>query len=125
MIRILIVEDEIIQVRAFQLELQHLGYEICSHAQTGEEAIAIAEREHPDVALVDIRLQGEMDGIETARQIRARFGIPVAFITGFGDPATRKQAQEADPFGYFVKPLKMNLIREAITDVLGNSNCLI
>ncbi|PKL40099.1 MAG: hypothetical protein CVV44_07750 [Spirochaetae bacterium HGW-Spirochaetae-1] len=71
----------------------------------GEEAIALAEKELPDLAIVDIVLDGKMNGIEVAREIRKRTGIPFIYITGNTDDATRSDAMKTGPLDYLEKPV--------------------
>ncbi len=84
--RILIVEDEAIIAKEMENQLQDLGYEVTSIVDTGEKAIERAEEDKPDLILMDIRIKGEMDGIEAAEEIRNRFGIPDIFSTAYLDP---------------------------------------
>jgi two-component system, response regulator PdtaR len=79
--RILIVEDETVIALGIESKLKILGYEATSIVNSGEKAIEKAESEKPDIILMDIRLKGEMDGIEAAEVIRNKFGIPVIFST--------------------------------------------
>ena len=83
--KILIVEDEAIIAMEIENQLQGLGYEVTSIVDTGEKAIKKAEEDKPDLMLMDIRIKGEMDGIEAAEEIRNRFGIPVVFSTAYLD----------------------------------------
>jgi PAS domain S-box-containing protein len=103
--KILVVEDEWIIAEDVSECLQRLGYEVCAIASTGEEALEAAERHQPVIALMDIRLRGQMDGIEAAEQISERHGIPVIFLTAHMDQQTLDRAKHADPFGYLTKPL--------------------
>lgn len=75
--QILVVEDESIVAEHIRRSLQNMGYSVSSVASSGEEAIKEIEEQVPDLVLMDIVLQSEMDGIETARQIRSRFNIPI------------------------------------------------
>jgi PAS domain S-box-containing protein len=102
--QILVVEDEGIIALDLQNHLTRLGYAVPDIAYTGEQAIRRAKEIHPDLVLMDIRLEGEMDGIEAAEQIRARFGIPVIYMTAYADAATLKRAKITGPFGYILKP---------------------
>jgi CheY-like chemotaxis protein len=81
--RILIVEDEFIVAADLEMNLNRLGYQVVASAITGEEAIALAERHRPDIVLMDIQLQGRMNGTEAAETIRAGNRIPIIFITAF------------------------------------------
>lgn len=102
--RILIVEDEIITAKDIKECLQDNGYAVLSIASSGEEALKKVEGENPDLVLMDIMLKGEMDGIETARQIRSISNIPVVYLTAFSDKNILKRAKITEPFGYILKP---------------------
>jgi signal transduction histidine kinase len=102
--RILVVEDESIVALDLRSSLEHLGYTVVGTAATGEDAMAIAERELPDLVLMDIRLRGEMDGTEAADRIRRQLGLPVVYLTAYSDEATLQRAQVSEPYGYLLKP---------------------
>jgi signal transduction histidine kinase len=104
--RILIVEDESIIALDIKTSLQHAGYSVAGVASSGEEAIALALAQKPDLLLMDIRLRGQMDGIEAAQQIRAQFPCPVVFLTAHADRQTLDRAQLTEPFGYLTKPFE-------------------
>jgi diguanylate cyclase (GGDEF)-like protein/PAS domain S-box-containing protein len=105
-IRILVVEDETIVALDLKNSLTILGYDVVATAATGEDAIARADETRPDLALMDIILRGEMDGVEAANTIRARLGIPVIFLTACADEATLHRAKVTEPFGYLLKPFE-------------------
>ncbi len=102
--QIVIVEDESIVAEHIRRYLQKMGYSVSSVAYSGEKAIAEVEKKSPDLVLMDIVLQGEMDGIETARQIRSRFNIPVVYLTAYSDEKILERAKITEPFGYVIKP---------------------
>jgi PAS domain S-box-containing protein len=104
--RILIVEDEAIVAMEVESQLQGLGYEVTSIVDTGEKAIKKAEEDNPDLILMDIRIKGEMDGIDNAKEIRNRFGIPVIFSTAYLDQERIERAKITMPFGYVLKPIQ-------------------
>ena len=104
--RILIVEDEAIIALELKTNLRSLGYEVTSVVNTGEEAIKKAEADKPDLILMDIRIKGELDGIEAAEVIRNRFGIPVIFSTAYLDEERIERAKITMPFGYVLKPFQ-------------------
>ena len=104
--RIQIVEDEAIIAMELESQLQSLGYEITSIVDTGEKAIKKAEEDRPDIILMDIRIKGEMDGIDTAEVIRNKFGIPVIFSTAYLDQERIERAKITMPFGYVLKPIQ-------------------
>lgn len=111
---ILIVEDEAIVAADLAGKLGHLGYEIAGTAERGEEAIELACRLKPDVVLMDIRLKGEMDGIDAAEAIRAKIDLPVIYLTAHSDAATLERAKVSQPFGYILKPFEE---RELATNI--------
>jgi len=102
--RILVVEDESIVALDIRSRLDSLGYELVGLATTGEQAVAAAEKTHPDLILMDIKLKGEMDGIEAADQILSCLDIPIIFLTAFADELTLERAKITEPFGYILKP---------------------
>ena len=102
--KILIVEDEQITAADIEDTLGRLGYEVVGIASNGEQALDIARRRSPQIALMDIRLKGEMDGIETARRLRQQFDTPSIFLTAHTDDSTLARAQHTEPLGFIVKP---------------------
>jgi PAS domain S-box-containing protein len=102
--RILIVEDEIITAKDIKECLQDNGYIVPAMVSSGEEAIRMAKKENPDLVLMDIMLKGEMDGIETARQIHSISNIPVVYLTAYSDKNILERAKITEPFGYILKP---------------------
>ena len=104
--QILVVEDKGIVAEDIQRSLQALGYGVSGVASSGEEAIKKAEETRPDLVLMDIMLQGELDGIEAADQIRSRFNIPIIYLTAYADDKTLERAKITEPFGYIIKPFE-------------------
>lgn len=104
--KILIVEDEAIIAMELESQLGGLGYEVTSVVNTGEKAIAKTEADKPDLILMDIRIQGDKDGIETAEVIRNKFGIPIVFSTAYLDQERIERAKITMPFGYVLKPIQ-------------------
>lgn len=104
--RILVVEDESIVALDIQDRLEAMGYEVPITVASGEKAIEQARLLHPDLVLMDIQLQGRMDGVEAADQIRQRFGIPVVYLTANADHPTVQRAKLTEPFGYVIKPFE-------------------
>lgn len=105
-IQILVVEDERIVARDIKACLENLGYVVPAIASSGIEAVEKAKMLHPDVVLMDIRLNGEMDGIQAAQQIWQELHIPVVYSTGHSDRATVERAMATEPLGYVLKPIK-------------------
>lgn len=104
--KILIVEDESIIAEDIADSLESIGYAIVGIVSSGEEAIAISSELQPDIVLMDIMLQGQMDGITAAEQIQSRFQIPAIFLTAYADEKTLQRVKETNPFGYIVKPFE-------------------
>jgi AmiR/NasT family two-component response regulator len=101
--RLLIVEDERITAEDLRDILTELGYVVVSIVSTGSSAIATVEREAPDLVLMDIRIQGDLDGTQTAGILRERFDTPIVFLTAHSDEGTLSWAKVAEPLGYVVK----------------------
>jgi signal transduction histidine kinase/DNA-binding response OmpR family regulator len=103
---ILVVEDEQIVARDIHARLERQGYQVAGVVASGEEAVAAAGGTTPDLVLMDIMLQGAMDGIAAAELIRERHGIPVVYLTAFADERTLQRAKISEPFGYLLKPFE-------------------
>src|SRR5262245_39964282 len=101
-VRILVVEDERIVALDIQRRLKALGYEVAGAAVSGEDAIYKATELHPDLVLMDIMLEGRIDGIMAAETIRCRLSIPVIFVTAHADAYTLQRAKVTEPFGYIL-----------------------
>lgn len=112
--RVLIVEDERIVAKDLELRLQALGYDIVGNAATGLDAVKLAGELRPDLVMMDIRLQGEMDGISAADTIRKKFFIPVVYLTAHSDEETLQRAQITEPYGYLLKPFQERELRTVI-----------
>jgi PAS domain S-box-containing protein len=111
---ILIVEDNYIVMMELQHKLESFGYAVPAVASSGEQAIERAGEIRPDLVLMDIRLKGDMDGIQAAEQILARFDIPVIFLTAYADEDTVQRAKITGPFGYLLKPFDDRSLHSAI-----------
>ncbi len=104
--RILVVEDEGIVAMEIQNRLSSMGYSVVAAVATGEVAIEKAGQLQPDLVLMDIRLKGKIDGVTAAEGIRARFDIPVIFLTAYADEHTLQRAKVTEPYGYVLKPFE-------------------
>ena len=104
--KILIVEDEAIVAEDLSRKLERLDYEVSGMAGSGEEAVALARARRPDLVLMDIRLEGRMDGVEAAQIIHQESDIPVIYLTAHSDPTTLQRAKLTEPFGYILKPFE-------------------
>jgi putative nucleotidyltransferase with HDIG domain len=112
--RILVVEDESIVARDVRNMLIGLGYEVAGVVPSGEEAVEKARETQPDLALVDVILQGEMSGVEAADIIYSHFNIPVVYLTAYADETTLQRAKETEPFGYLLKPFEERELQTTI-----------
>jgi diguanylate cyclase (GGDEF)-like protein/PAS domain S-box-containing protein len=112
--RILVVEDESIVALDIQDRLEALGYDVPGVCASGEKAIASADTLRPDLVLMDIQLQGRMDGVEAANEIRQRFNIPVVYLTANADHPTVQRAKLTEPFGYVLKPFEERELHTAV-----------
>ena len=102
--RILVVEDEAVVAADLQQRLTALGYEVTGTAASGREALRLAEAQPPDLALMDIKLEGELDGIQAASRLAELFRVPVVYLTAFSDRAFLERAKITEPYGYLLKP---------------------
>jgi len=118
-ISILIVEDEAFSAMFLRDALSCEGYQICDTVATGEGAIAIAENKRPDIILMDIRLAGELDGIEAASRIRQKNKIPIIFTTGHSDEKIAARARKVDPVAYLIKPIDIDELSLKINSVFS------
>ncbi len=116
--KILIVEDEVLVANSIRRQLSTLGYEVAAVAVSGAEAVQASLETCPDLVLMDIWLEGEMDGIEAAARIRAQRDIPVIYLTAHADDATLRRAKATEPFGYILKPFQAQSLHSVITMAL-------
>ena len=110
-LKILLVEDEAIAAMLMKMELRKAGYEVAHHVVSGEEAIISAKQNPPDIILMDIRLAGEIDGIDAASAIKSESNIPVIFITGYNCQAVMERAEKIGHLGYFIKPVDIKKLQ--------------
>ena len=112
--RIMVVEDEFIVAKDLRSHLEKQGYEVTSLHGTGESALQAARGENPDLVLIDIVLAGELDGVQTAAELRRTMGIPVVFLTAYSDEETIKRAKATEPYAYLLKPFESRELGVAI-----------
>jgi CheY-like chemotaxis protein len=102
--KVMIVEDEAVVALHLRQELTKLGHTVAGMATNGEQALKLIEEVFPDIVLMDIHIQGEIDGIETAKRIPRYLHIPVVFLTAYSEDTTLKRAADTYPYGYLIKP---------------------
>jgi PAS domain S-box-containing protein len=112
--KILVVEDDSIIALELEDRLQVLGYDVADVTASGESAVERSAEMHPDLVLMDIRLRGNMDGVEAAAEIGSRLDIPVVYLTAHADDGTLQRAKMTAPYGYIIKPFDETDLRTAI-----------
>jgi signal transduction histidine kinase len=112
--RVVIVEDEHIVALDIRKTVEGFGFTIAGVHATGESCLASLESEHPDLVLMDARLQGDLDGFETARVLRETHDIPVVMVTAYADESTLERAKVSQPFAYVMKPFDPRELQSAI-----------
>ncbi len=111
---VLIVEDERIVAKDLQEELASMEYDAYAIAASADEAVAQASARCPDLVLMDIRITGSLDGIDTAHLLRAKFGVALVYLTAHADEATIERAKATEPHGYLLKPVRTAELRSTI-----------
>lgn len=124
-IQVLVVEDERVVARDIKACLENLGYAVPEIVSSGSKAVERAKIIHPDLVLMDIRLEGEIDGIQAAQRIWQELHIPVIYSTGHSDRATVERAMATEPFGYVLKPIKEQDLYVALRTALKRYESLI
>ena len=112
--KILVVEDNALVAYNLHDKLLEIGYEPCGVLFSGEDAVAQVPSLRPDLVLMDIKLQGEMDGVEAAGQIRDGWDLPVVYLTGHADETTLQRAKCTEPYGYLLKPFDERELRSSL-----------
>ena len=118
---ILIVEDEALVASSVQEVLEELGFAVAGIASSAPEALALASDGRPDLALVDIRLAGPVDGVELARELRRRFNLRSIFLSAANDSNTLTRARQVEPLGFLTKPFRPSQVFNALQLALGGS----
>jgi PAS domain S-box-containing protein len=112
--KVLIVEDEPIVALDLKQELEMLGCEVLGVAESADEALVAAGVHRPDLALMDVRIVGSVDGIQTAGLLRAAYQIPVVFLTSYSDETTIARAAREMPYGYLTKPFQSGELKATL-----------
>ncbi|WP_247877905.1 response regulator [Azospirillum sp. TSO22-1] len=117
-LRLIVVEDEPAIAQIIKDAVEDLGHTVCGIARTEQEAVDLADRERPELALMDVRLAGGGDGIVAARRLAAGFGIRSVFLSGYADHATMRRLTETYPLGVVHKPFSLAQLKTAL-DLAG------
>lgn len=112
--RILIVEDEFILQMMIEKMLLRMGHEVVGKAKSGDMAVELAEVHQPDIILMDIKIIGDYDGIETVLKIRNFSDAPVLYLTGNTSPEIADRAAETKPMDFLLKPFEFHDLKHAI-----------
>ncbi|MEA3277734.1 MAG: response regulator [Pseudomonadota bacterium] len=120
--RVLIVEDEAISARAARIMLERIGCVVTDIVGTGDGAIVKAGIQLPDLVLMDIRLKGDMDGIEAAAIIHERFRLPVIFVSAYSVEELAEQRELVEGSAYLAKPIGELELAAAVGKVLSGKN---
>jgi len=116
--RILVVEDEAIIAMDIQNILKKIGYSGAEVVHSGEESIQKVASGHPHLVLMDIKLKGNLDGIQAAHQIFNQYKVPVVYITAYADENTLKRVDGTGRFGYITKPFEETELQTTIQGAL-------
>jgi two-component system, response regulator PdtaR len=123
-VRVLIAEDETIIRLDLRAQLEQLGYAVCAEARDGDEAVELAGRLIPDVAILDVKMPNG-DGIDAARRILAQRSIPIVLLTAYSDPELVGRATEAGVSAYLVKPFQPSDLLPAIETAVARHGELV
>ena len=117
--RILIVEDEPILALELKEDLQDLGYQVSEVIGDGDMVLHAFLRNRPDVVLMDIKLHGFRDGIDSASQIRGFYKTPILYISSFPETEVQERLSRTSPYSYLQKPYELPRLQEALTAALA------
>lgn len=112
--RILVVEDERLVALSIVRCLQGMGYEVPANVASGEEAVRKVIEMEPDLVLMDVRLNGAMDGVEAASRIRDSFHVPIVYLTAYSEEKTLERAKATEPLGYITKPFEERTLQTTV-----------
>jgi DNA-binding response OmpR family regulator len=112
--RALIVEDETLIAEELRERLSSLGFSVIAAVSSAEEGVAIAIAERPELVLMDIRLRGEKDGVQAAREIREQIDVPIVYLTAYSDEITVERAKKSEHDGFVLKPFRGRELQSTI-----------
>lgn len=119
MARIVIVEDDSLVALGMRLYLESRGHEVAAIAATGSQALSSFLTSRLDLILMDVRLKGEMDGVEAARRIQTQSDLPIIFVSGSGDPDTLRRIRALNPADLLLKPVTPSDLAAAVDRVMA------
>jgi two-component SAPR family response regulator len=113
-IRVMLIEDEALNVRKIKAMLKNIGHDLVDVADNAADGLTMFEQEKPDLLLVDIVIKGKKDGVQFARELTKIQAVPVIFITSLKDYESFSRAKETEPYGFINKPFDENTLLTAI-----------
>ena len=116
---VLVVDDEFLIAQGLQMQVEDMGLAVCGTATTAEAAIALAEAHRPAVVLMDVRLDGQLDGVDAALAIHHSVGAKIIFITGSREASTQARIAMDHPSAILFKPISSLQLRRAVDDALS------
>ncbi|PTX14488.1 LytTR family two component transcriptional regulator [Pontibacter mucosus] len=121
-VRLLIAEDDVVIAQNLAFSLEELGYEVCAMVSSGEELLLEVHRHNPDLIILDITLEGKLDGIDTAAILSRSSKIPFIFMTALSDKETIDRAKQTSPHAYLVKPFDIRTLQSSIEVAIHNAS---
>lgn len=118
-LRVMLVEDERVVSMTLARMVTRMGHRVVAQAPSGEEALELFDRARPDLVLMDIMLDGTMDGIDTAREMIGQRPVHLVFVTAYGDAPTRLKAMDTRPAGFVHKPVDYAVLQYLLQDLPG------
>lgn len=120
-LKLLIAEDDVVIAQNLSLSLESMGYEVCQVVSSGEELLLQVHQHQPDLIILDITLEGKLDGIETAALLSKATKVPFIFMTAFSDKETIDRAKQTNPHAYLVKPFDARTLQSSIELAIHNA----
>jgi len=115
--KILIVEDDMILSMVNRKYVELLGHKVAQAVRTGKDAIEAVKKHTPDLVLMDIRIEGDIDGIEAMEEIRKFSNVPVVYLTGNSEPVTKSRAEATNMFAFCIKPISMDDLKAILNKI--------
>ncbi|MDO6390845.1 response regulator [Pontibacter sp. BT731] len=120
-LKLLIAEDDVVIAQNLSLSLESMGYQVCQAVSSGEELLLQVHQHQPDLIILDITLDGKLDGIETAAMLAKATKVPFIFMTAFSDKDTIDRAKQTNPHAYLVKPFDARTLQSSIELAIHNA----
>jgi CheY-like chemotaxis protein len=122
--KVLIVEDDHLITLIEKRLIQRMHHQVVATINEGKKALEFVQENQPDIILMDVHLKGKWDGIETAREIRERYSLPVIYFSGTGDAGSRKRAKKIGYAGFLIKPVQMAELEAAFAHAFEGENVI-